>query len=549
MTLINEKLLLEEDGFEDTDYETPQNPLENNAETPFDDEVGTDTTNDENTPTDEPVDDIGNTEVLYKVSFTLGNHENWSRVISTSKETAEQTVRNYVTKKWPDREFKVINIEEFKDEEELEESLNEALAPDGYAPKKVGKAYKVFKVKNGKLYPPMVANPGGADTPVGVWLTADEGEFAGLSKTGRPQVKSTGSGTLSYRPGWHLGDIPRASQFDRTNKETGEKEFPKDFVWAECEYTMDVDYQPESDEQGYMRMGKDGKPYRSDKYQHSLAGLPKLPKDGYYKYRTNPRPDTVPWVITGAIKVNRLLSDDEVNAILEKHGIAPIHRQGGDKTLAELGLHESLKEDLGEITDAQPIETGAAVGMASLISDLIKDEYEAIDGYNSAIATAEAEGYGDMITVLTEIQAEENLHIGQLQELMKMVDPNAHLIDDGQQEGIEQLANPLGGNDTMDESVDPNIEIGRPDYSVDMTDEEYEEFRELLTKHYGSPELFFKRLHAFTPDFEIHRVDYDDIAEDTITLSSSDISQGTGNVIVYTAMGKDTGKIYRYADF
>lgn len=215
---------------------------------------------------------------------------------------------------------------------------NESIAPDGYEPNKKGKAYKVFKVKNGKLYPPMVANPGGEDTPIGVWLTADEGEFAGLSKTGRPQVKSTGSGTLSYRPGWHLGDIPRASQFDRTNKETGEKEFPKDFVWAECEYTMDVDYQPESDEQGYMRTDKDGNQYRSDKYQHSLAGLPKMPKDGYYKYRTNPRPDTVPWVITGAIKVNKLLSDDEVNEILAKHGIEPIHRQGGDKTLAELGL-------------------------------------------------------------------------------------------------------------------------------------------------------------------------------------------------------------------
>ena len=188
----------------------------------------------------------------------------------------------------------------------------------------------------------MVANKGGEDTPVGVWLEAEEGEFAGLSKTGRKQVKSIGSGTLSYRPGWHLGDIPRASQFDRTNKETGEKEFPKDFVWALCDYVMDIDYQPESDEQGYMRtkVDKDGnvQTYRSDKYQHSLAGLPKLPKDGYYKYRTNPRPDTVPWVITGAIKVNKLLDDYEVNDILKKNGVKPIHRQGGDKTLQELGL-------------------------------------------------------------------------------------------------------------------------------------------------------------------------------------------------------------------
>lgn len=226
--------------------------------------------------------------------------------------------------------------------------VDEKLSPQGYEPKKTGKAYKVFKVRNGKLYPPMVANAGGEDTPVGVWLDAEEGEFAGLSKTGRPQVKSTGGETLSYRPGWHLGDVPRAPQFDRTNKQTGEKEFPKDFVWAECDYAMDIDYQPESDEQGYMRTKVDDKgnvvTYRSDKYQHSLAGLPKLPKDGYYKYRTNPRPDTVPWVITGQMRVNKLLSDDEVNEILKSKGIEPIHRQGGDKTLRELGLNESFSE-------------------------------------------------------------------------------------------------------------------------------------------------------------------------------------------------------------
>ena len=220
---------------------------------------------------------------------------------------------------------------------------------EDYKPKKVGQAYKVFKVKNGKLYPPMVANPGNADTPIGVWLQAQEGEFAGTSKTGRPQVKSIGSGTLSYRPGWHLGDLPRAKQFDRLNKETGEYEFPKDFVWALCDYVMDVDYQKDSDEQGYMRTKKDDQgniiTYRSDKYQHSLAGLPKLPKDGYYRYRTNPNPDTVPWVITGAIKVNRLLDDFEVNEILKQNGIEPIHRQGGDKTLSELGL-TNVNEDL-----------------------------------------------------------------------------------------------------------------------------------------------------------------------------------------------------------
>jgi len=216
-----------------------------------------------------------------------------------------------------------------------------ATDPEYYDKSSTGIAYKVFKVKNGKLYPPMVANAGGADTPVGVWLDAEEGEFAGLSKTGRPQVRQAKGGqTLSFRPGWHLGELPRAPQFDRKNKDTGELEFPHNFIWAKCLYVKNKDYQPESDERGYMRTSLDESgnviETRSDKYQHSLAGLPYLPKDGFYKYRTNPRPDTVPWIITGAMKVTKLLGDDEVNQILVQNGVDPIHRQGGDLTVEEI---------------------------------------------------------------------------------------------------------------------------------------------------------------------------------------------------------------------
>lgn len=211
-----------------------------------------------------------------------------------------------------------------------------------------------------------------------------DGEFAGVTKTGRPQVKSS-SGPLALRGGWHLGELPRAKQFDRgcswkkvqvpygtptekvgtytsfaSNKAVSSNigkiywvkdigtylqvvdddapYFPYDFVWAYCDYVMDVEYQAQADERGYMRTNADGTEYRSNKYQHSLAGLPYLPKDGYYKYRTNPNPDTVPWIITGQMRVRELLDDFEVADILASQGIAPIHRQGGDKTLAELGL-------------------------------------------------------------------------------------------------------------------------------------------------------------------------------------------------------------------
>lgn len=213
-------------------------------------------------------------------------------------------------------------------------------------PKKTGVAYKVFYAKGGQLYPPMVANPGGAGTPVGVWLDADIGQAAPPSKTGRMQVQAGGKGTnaakgsLAFRPGWHLGDIPLAKQFARKNPETGVKDlFPADFVWAECEYAMDVNYQEEAMSYGYTENGK---------FRHSYAGLPKLPTDGYYRYRTNPNPDTVPWVITGAMKVNRILTDAETDAICLEAGVEPMKRQGGpmdEAKLAALGL------TAGDVTD------------------------------------------------------------------------------------------------------------------------------------------------------------------------------------------------------
>ena len=189
------------------------------------------------------------------------------------------------------------------------------------APKKTGIGYKVFyRGKDGKLYPPMVANPNGADTPIGVWLDADAAPVAGESKTGRQQVKAGGkgtqggSGTLAFRPGWHLGEIPYALQFNRKD-ETGERTlFPKDFVWAEVEYAKDVDYQAQAESYGYTENGK---------YRHSYAGLPRVPENGSYRYRTNPNPLTDPWIITGAMKVNRVLTKEEVDEIVRKAGREP----------------------------------------------------------------------------------------------------------------------------------------------------------------------------------------------------------------------------------
>lgn len=232
------------------------------------------------------------------------------------------------------------------------------------APKSTGIGYKVFYLKDGKLYPPMVANPGGADTPVGVWLDADAAPQAAASKTGRKKVKAGGkgtqggSGTLAYRPGWHLGEIPYALQFNRGPKVdnplgiTGKngkaikvgKYFPANFVWAEVEYAKDVDYQDEAMSYGYNGAGN---------FQHSLAGLPKIPVDGSYTYRTNANPATDPWIITGAMKVNRILTDSEVDELVRQAGREPQLREG--KTEEPRDVRENNEPNFRVVNDNQQV--------------------------------------------------------------------------------------------------------------------------------------------------------------------------------------------------
>ncbi len=222
----------------------------------------------------------------------------------------------------------LTEAEEAEEEETPDMSIREEEPPV-----RTGIGYKVFVLKDGKLYPPMVANPNGEATPVGVWLDADAAPIAGESKTGRPQVKAGGKGTqggsgqLAYRPGWHLGTIPYAIQFNRKD-ENGEKTlFPKDFVWAEVEYADDVDYQQEAESYGVTENGK---------YRHSYAGLPRVPKDGSYTYRTNPNPETDPWIITGAMKVKRILTPSEVDEMVREAGREPQRREAGAVTDEEV---------------------------------------------------------------------------------------------------------------------------------------------------------------------------------------------------------------------
>ena len=106
-----------------------------------------------------------------------------------------------------------------------------------------------------------------------------------------------------------------------------------------------------------------------------------------------------------------------------------------------LSSFEDLENPISEDSLAAPIQEGPQAGLASVVNSLIVDEYEAIDGYTSAIATARAEGYEDVAKVLEDISSEESVHVGQLQEIMKLFDPGAVKVDDGAAEAAEQLNN------------------------------------------------------------------------------------------------------------
>ena len=210
-------------------------------------------------------------------------------------------------------------------------------------PKHTKIGYKAFFVKDGKLYPPMVANPSGAGTPVGVWLNADTGKLARdkegnliTTQGGRMKVgaggKGTkgGSGTLAWRPGWHLGPYPDATQFWKKGAD-GKQYLNPDIVFCEVEFAADVDYQMTAYEYGVKENGG---------FDHSQAGIPFLIKDGYYRYRTNTMKEgTSPWYISGAMKVNKVLTDAECRDLCRKlAGVEMFGRENGDFDFEAHGL-------------------------------------------------------------------------------------------------------------------------------------------------------------------------------------------------------------------
>ena len=151
------------------------------------------------------------------------------------------------------------------------------------------KTYKLFRVKNGKLYPLYVeAN---REMQIGVWLRANCGE-----KIDETHVKASGcGGKLSLRPGYHSTYIPFTDWIGK-KMEDGTLAQRPDTVWCECEVKGD-------------------EVKCSDRY-----GFRELQRDKWYYFRTNSKQKD-PWIISDWLKINRILTHDEVREICKANGV------------------------------------------------------------------------------------------------------------------------------------------------------------------------------------------------------------------------------------
>ena len=189
------------------------------------------------------------------------------------------------------------------------------LAGGGKIPEAVVKAYKLFRTKQdapNELYPLFVnANK---PVPLGEWVSAEVGPVAASGK-----VKSK-LGELAYRPGWHAGDLPIATHIGGKSDPTLKApDFRRaDEVWAEVEMPNDVDWQTIANQRAQLNKAGQAIP-------RTAHITDQVPEGGFYRYKTSPNMQGN-WLIGGNMKVNRVLTDEEVQAINEAAGAADLPR-------------------------------------------------------------------------------------------------------------------------------------------------------------------------------------------------------------------------------
>lgn len=109
-----------------------------------------------------------------------------------------------------------------------------------------------------------------------------------------------------------------------------------------------------------------------------------------------------------------------------------------------VATNSALTEDIEDAFMVEPVTDVAMEDdnkniLSGVVSNAIRSEYDAIDIYTNLLDMAKEYGQEDFISNLEDILDEEYKHVGQLQELIKLVNPHADKIDQGTEEGVNKI--------------------------------------------------------------------------------------------------------------
>jgi hypothetical protein len=186
------------------------------------------------------------------------------------------------------------------------------------APNKTIKAYKLLDVNKDGV-PVALFVDKGVEIPVGTWMEANDpyhyrddngswyvpvkkgGSYRPLPDDNRLKeemvekgiINSTatkGVNVLAYRAGYHSGLMPHADHLKKQDGTYGDR------VWAEVEVSADTNWQEAAN-------------------STKTGDVKRLPTNGSYLFKTNSNM-VGEWIISDKLKINKILSDSEVNNIL-----------------------------------------------------------------------------------------------------------------------------------------------------------------------------------------------------------------------------------------
>lgn len=137
--------------------------------------------------------------------------------------------------------------------------------------------YKLFERKGDQIFPLFIDKS--SPIPVGEWVPAENHPTKGFAK----------------RPGWHIGMIPDAPWLKGEDGKYKSRFAKGERVWCEVEFDRTIDYQPEVNQLS------------------KKCFTDHIPENGFYIFRECGKGD---WVISGSIRVVRILSEKERQAVL-----------------------------------------------------------------------------------------------------------------------------------------------------------------------------------------------------------------------------------------